>query len=335
MRYILVRRRKQQRARYTHLYYQTTKAPASPNQQMPSHAFSPRAQAAPPPIIGLIYYKGPAAAASPNIVITLTTTIEQAAQNTLTFLHQTIEERVQYIQLYYQTTRVPVSSNQQMPNSIRLMPSYILSPRVNIILPLIVGSIYNRGLVAPTSLTSLSIIVIITIAIVKVQNPTSRSLLQTCTVGTRVYIALPPALGLKHNSSPILRSQTTEGSKTRVLPRHYRYRRFGQVYRGRPSRIVTYLSQLVSSYLYSRPPAKTRLAFNTIQVVTVNTVPIEGSIVLLKTILQNTARITTLPSYYTNAIGYTLYPLSPTEQCPSRRLAYIAQALNYDKLSYK
>ncbi|EJT68331.1 hypothetical protein GGTG_14089 [Gaeumannomyces tritici R3-111a-1] len=41
------------RARTPHC--RTTRAPASSNRRMPSHAFSPRAHAAPPPVVGLIY----------------------------------------------------------------------------------------------------------------------------------------------------------------------------------------------------------------------------------------------------------------------------------------
>ena len=72
-------RRKWWRARYVHPYYRATRAPASSNRQMPSYTFSPRAQATPPPVVGLIHNSGPAAAASLNIVITETTTIERVA----------------------------------------------------------------------------------------------------------------------------------------------------------------------------------------------------------------------------------------------------------------
>ena len=39
-----------------------------------------------------------------------------------------------------------------------------------------------------------------------------------------------------------------------------------------------------------------------------------------------------LPSHRVNASGYALHPLQPAEQHPSRRLAYITQALNHDRL---
>ncbi|KAK0718693.1 hypothetical protein B0T21DRAFT_54560 [Apiosordaria backusii] len=95
-----------------------------------------------------------------------------------------------------------------MPNSIQLMPSHSFSPRVDAALPPVTGSVH-RGPAAPTSLTSLSIVVIVTIAIARSQNPTGRSLPQTRTVGPRVYTAPPPAPGLKRSGGPILRSKTT------------------------------------------------------------------------------------------------------------------------------
>lgn len=139
--------------------------------------------------------------------------------------------------------------------------------------------------------------------------------------------APPPAPGLKRSSGPILRSKTTEGSRTRVLPRRHRHRRVGQACRGRRSRVATHLSWLIPSHPCSRPPAKTRLAFSTTWAVTVSTVPMmEGSTVLLKTASQGTTKITMLPSHRANAAGYALHPPSPAEQHPSRRPAYIAQA---------
>jgi hypothetical protein len=88
-----------------------------------------------------------------------------------------------------------------------------------------VGSVHNKGPAAPTSLI---IVVIVTIAIARSQNPTGRSLPQTCTVGPGVYTAPPPALGLKRSGSPILRLKTIEGSRARVLSRCYSYRRVRQ-----------------------------------------------------------------------------------------------------------
>ena len=61
--------------------------------------------------------------------------------------------------------RALASSNQRMLNSIRLMPSYAFSLRVAP--PLVAGSIHDRGLAAPTSLTSLSIVVTMTMAIAR------------------------------------------------------------------------------------------------------------------------------------------------------------------------
>lgn len=90
---MLSRRRKWWRAGYAHLHYRTTRALASSNRWIPSHTFSPRAQAAPPPVVGLIHNKGPAAAASLNIVITMMTTIKRMAQNTIILSLRTTEER--------------------------------------------------------------------------------------------------------------------------------------------------------------------------------------------------------------------------------------------------
>ena len=237
VRCILPRRRKWWRAGHAHLHCRTTRAPASSNQRVPSHAFSPRAQAAPPPVVGLIHNRGPAAAASINIVV------------------------------------------------------------------------------------------IVTIAIARSQNPTGRSLPRTCTVGPRVHTAPPPAPGLKRSSGPILWSKTTEGSRTRVLSRRHRHRRVGQACRGRRSRAATHLSWLVLSHPCSCPPAQTRPTFSTTSVVTDIAVPVmEGAAVPLRTASQSTARMTMLPSHRANAAGYALHPPSPAEQRPSRRPAYIAQA---------
>lgn len=75
-------RRKWWRAGPVHPHCRATRAPASSNQEMPSHAFSsPRAQAAAPPVVRLIYNKGPAAAASLKILITVTTMIKRVTQN--------------------------------------------------------------------------------------------------------------------------------------------------------------------------------------------------------------------------------------------------------------
>ncbi|KAK4463608.1 hypothetical protein QBC42DRAFT_323680 [Cladorrhinum samala] len=79
---------------YAHLHCRATRATAGSNQPMPSHAFSSRAQEVPPLVIGLIYKRVPATAASLNIVITVTTAIERAAQNNLIFSLRTTEERV-------------------------------------------------------------------------------------------------------------------------------------------------------------------------------------------------------------------------------------------------
>lgn len=77
--YVLSYRRKGWRARHVNLHNRVTRALASSNRQILSHTFSPRAQATPPPVVGLIYNRGPAAAASLNIVITVTTRIERVA----------------------------------------------------------------------------------------------------------------------------------------------------------------------------------------------------------------------------------------------------------------
>ena len=50
--------------------------------RMLSHTFRPRAQAAPPPVVGLIRNRGPAATASLNIVTTPATAFRRATQNT-------------------------------------------------------------------------------------------------------------------------------------------------------------------------------------------------------------------------------------------------------------
>ena len=61
---VLPRRRKWRRAGHAHPHCRMTRAPASSNRRMPSHAFKPRAYATPPPVVGLIRNRGPAAAAS-------------------------------------------------------------------------------------------------------------------------------------------------------------------------------------------------------------------------------------------------------------------------------
>lgn len=69
MRCVLPGRHKWWRAGHAYLHCRTTRAPASSNQRVPSHAFRPRTQAVPPPVLGLIHNRGSAAAASLNIVI--------------------------------------------------------------------------------------------------------------------------------------------------------------------------------------------------------------------------------------------------------------------------
>ena len=59
---------------------------------MPSYAFSPRAYIALLPVVGLIYNRGPAAAASLNIVITVAKAFRQATQNTVILSFRTTEE---------------------------------------------------------------------------------------------------------------------------------------------------------------------------------------------------------------------------------------------------
>jgi len=79
---VLSCRRKWWRAGPVHPHCRATRAPASSNQQMPSHALSsPRAQVAAPPVVRLIHNKGPAAAASLKILITVTTMIKRVTQN--------------------------------------------------------------------------------------------------------------------------------------------------------------------------------------------------------------------------------------------------------------
>ncbi|EJT68074.1 hypothetical protein GGTG_14347 [Gaeumannomyces tritici R3-111a-1] len=67
---------------------------------MPSHAFSPRAHAAPPPVVGLIYNRGPAAATSFDIVITAATAFRQVTQNTAILSFWTTEESRMRIVLF-------------------------------------------------------------------------------------------------------------------------------------------------------------------------------------------------------------------------------------------
>lgn len=322
---VLSCRRKGWRARHVHPHNRATRAPASSNRQMLSHTFSPRAQATPPPVVGLIHNRSPAAAASLNIVITVTTRIERVAQNTLTFSFRTTEERVWHAHSRCRTTRAPASSNRRMPNSIRPMPSRAFSPRVDAAPPPAAGSVHNGAPAAPASLSSLSTVVIVTIAIVQSQ---SRSLPRSRTIGPRVHTVPPPASppapplalpltpGLKRSSGPILWSTTTEGSRTRVLSCCRGHRRFGQACRGCRSRAATYLSRLMPSHPYSRPPAQTRPMV----------LVIEGAAVPLKTASQSTARTTILPSHRANVAGHVVHPPPPAEQHPSRRPADITQA---------
>jgi len=177
------------------------------------------------------------------------------------------------------------------------MPSYAFCPRVDAALPPVTGSVH-RGPAAPTSL------VIVTIAIARSQNSTGRSLPQTRTVGTKVHTAPPPAPGLKRSGGSILRSKTTEGSRTRVLSRCYGHKRVRQARRGRRSmRAATHLSWLMLSHLYSHSPAKTSPTFSTASVITANAVPMMEGAIVLKTASQGTAKMTMLPSHRTNAAG--------------------------------
>lgn len=61
---VLPRCRKWRRAGHAYPHCRMTRVLASLNRRMPSHAFKPRAYATPPPVVGLIRNRGPAAAAS-------------------------------------------------------------------------------------------------------------------------------------------------------------------------------------------------------------------------------------------------------------------------------
>lgn len=212
------------------------------------------------------------------------------------------------------TTRAPASSNRRMLNSIGLLLSHAFSPKVDAALPLVAGSIHDRGLAAPTSLTSLTNEVIITIAIARVQNPTGRHPLRTRTIGPRVRTSPSPTPWSKRSSGPILPSKTTEGSRTRVLPRCYRHRRVGQAYQGRRSRVATPLSWLMPNHPCRRLPTQTSPTFSTTLIVTdIAGLAMEGTAVPLQTASQSTARMTMLPSHRVNAAGYALHPPQPVE----------------------
>ncbi len=130
--------------------------------------------------------------------------------------------------------------------------------------------------------------------------------------GSTVHAAPPPASGLKHSSGSIaaaslsilitaatairqgtqnaviLRSKTTEGSRTRgVWSRRPGHGGAGKTCRGRRSvGAAAHLSWLMLSYLCSRPPAKTRPTFSTTSVVVDIAVPMmEGAAVPLKTLV--------------------------------------------------
>lgn len=75
---VLPCRHERMRAGHLHPHSRSTKAPASSNQRGPSHAFGPRTQAAPLPVVGLIHNRASATAASLNITITVTTTVKRA-----------------------------------------------------------------------------------------------------------------------------------------------------------------------------------------------------------------------------------------------------------------
>lgn len=85
------RRSKWRRAGQAHPHYRTTRALASSNRRMPSHAFKPRAYAT-PLVVGLIRNRGPAAAASLNVVIPAATAFRQATQDITVLPFQTTEE---------------------------------------------------------------------------------------------------------------------------------------------------------------------------------------------------------------------------------------------------
>ncbi|EJT71107.1 hypothetical protein GGTG_10367 [Gaeumannomyces tritici R3-111a-1] len=106
------------RARIPHC--RTTRAPASSNRRMPSHAFSPRAHAAPPPVVGLIYNRGPAAATSFDIVITAATAFKQVTQNTAILSFWTTEESRMRIVLLCRRKRRRVGQACQRSGSCHL-----------------------------------------------------------------------------------------------------------------------------------------------------------------------------------------------------------------------
>lgn len=140
MEYVLPCRQERMRAEHPHPHSRSTKAPTSSNQRGPSHAFGPRAQAAPLPVVRLIHNRGSATAAPLNITITVTITVKQATQNT------TI--------LSLRTTK-PASPN-------RRMPSQAFRPIAQAVLPYIVGLIYSK---APVAAASLNIVITMTTAI--------------------------------------------------------------------------------------------------------------------------------------------------------------------------
>lgn len=86
---VLPCRRKGWRAGHPHPHCQT-RALASSSRRMPSHAFSPKAHAAPPSAVGLVH--NPAAATSLSTVIAVTIGIRRVTQNNVIFSFRIIEE---------------------------------------------------------------------------------------------------------------------------------------------------------------------------------------------------------------------------------------------------
>ncbi len=128
------------------------------------HAFSPRAQAAPPPVMGLIHNRGPAAAASQPRDHRDDNDRTSEPRTPSPFHSGRQRKGVWHAHSRCQTTRAPASSNRRMPNSIQPMPSHCLQPQSRC------GTASSRG-VSPqrsSSSHSLSIVVIVTTAIAQV-----------------------------------------------------------------------------------------------------------------------------------------------------------------------